>query len=94
MRSTISGISPFTSSSPAHAQGAQVQRHVVDQRREVGAMVQVEAAQEILIGLAAARMLDGNHSRHRLEQLRHAQQRRTASRLPQWPLRSPPSQCR
>jgi hypothetical protein len=48
---------------------AQIERHAVDIGREVRAMVEVEATQKILIGLAAAGMLDRDHPGNGLEQL-------------------------
>ena len=54
---------------------AQVQRHAVEDRREVGAVIEVEAAQEILVRLAAAGVLHGDHARHGFEQLGDAQHR-------------------
>ena len=54
---------------------AQVPRHAVHVRREVRAVVQVEAAQEVLVGFAAARVLHRNQSGYRLEQLGNAQHR-------------------
>ncbi len=52
---------------------AQVPGHAVDVRREVRAVVEVEAAQEVLVRLAAARVLGGHHAGHGLEHVRHAQ---------------------
>ena len=53
---------------------AHVDRHAVHEHRKVGAVVEVEAAQEILVGLAAAGMRGGDKSRHELEQVAGAQQ--------------------
>ncbi len=53
---------------------AQVHRHVVDVGREVGAVVEVEAAQEVLVRLAAARVLGGDQAGDDFEQLGHAEQ--------------------
>ena len=50
-----------------------VDRNPVDPDAEVRAMVEVEAAQKILIGLAAARMLRGHHTRCGFDQLAGAQ---------------------
>ncbi|CAI8847344.1 protein of unknown function [Methylococcus capsulatus] len=54
--------------------GRQVHRHPVDPGGEVGAVVQVEAAQEILVGLAGAAVLRGQHAGHDLDQFAHPQQ--------------------
>jgi hypothetical protein len=59
----------------AMAMGPQVQRHVVDVRREVGAMIEIEPAQEVLIGLTRTRVLGGDQPRNDLEQLGDPQQR-------------------
>jgi hypothetical protein len=59
----------------AVAVGADVHLHAVDVGREVGPVIEVEAAQEVLVGLAAARMLRGDHPRYRLQQFGGAQQR-------------------
>jgi hypothetical protein len=53
---------------------AHVHRHVVDDGREVGAVVEVETAQEVLVGLARPGMLDGDQAGHGFQQLGHAQQ--------------------
>jgi hypothetical protein len=53
---------------------AQVHRHVVYIVGKVGAVIEIEAAQEILVGLAGARMLNGDEPRDDLQQLRDAQQ--------------------
>jgi hypothetical protein len=53
----------------------QVQRHAVQRGGQVGAVVQVEAAQEVLVGLARARVLGGGQARHGLDQLARTQQR-------------------
>jgi hypothetical protein len=55
--------------------GAEVHRHVIDGEAEVGPVVEVEAAQEVLVGLAPARMLGGDQSGRGLEDLARAQQR-------------------
>jgi hypothetical protein len=54
---------------------AEVDRHVVDRQREVGSVIEVEAAEEILVGLAATGMLGGDQARRCLEQLTGAKQR-------------------
>ncbi len=46
-----------------------VHRHAVHVGGEVGAVVQVEAAQEVLVGLAAAAVLRDDHARHELQHL-------------------------
>jgi hypothetical protein len=52
----------------AVAMGAQVERHALEAGREVGAMVEVEATQEVLVGLAGTRMLSDGGARHHFEQ--------------------------
>ena len=59
----------------AMAVRAHVHRHVVDQGREIGAVIEVEAAQEVLVGLARTGVLDGDQPGHGLEQLGNSQQR-------------------
>ncbi len=59
----------------AVAVGAEVLRHVVDVQRVVGAVVEVETAQEVLVRLAAARMLRGDQTGGGFEQFAGAQQR-------------------
>ena len=54
---------------------AEVQRYVVQQSGEVGAVVQIKAAQEVLVGLAAAGVLSGDEARNHFQQLGHPQQR-------------------
>ena len=44
--------------------GDEVDRHAIGQQQEVGAVIAVEAADEVLEGLAAALMLDDQQSRH------------------------------
>src|SRR5690606_30931950 len=53
----------------------EVQRHVVEVDGVVGAVVEIEAAQEVLVGLAAARVLGGDEAGRRFEQLAGAKQR-------------------
>src|SRR5882672_10753188 len=53
----------------------QIERHAVDMDREVGAMVEVEAAQEILIRLARAAVLGDDHAGDDLQHLAGPQQR-------------------
>ncbi len=50
--------------------GAQIPRHTVDIGREIRSVVQIEAAQEVLVGLAAPRMLCRDHAGNDFEQLR------------------------
>jgi hypothetical protein len=47
--------------------GAHVDRHAVERDIDIGAVIEVEAAQEILVGLALAAVLRGDQSRHDLE---------------------------
>ena len=49
----------------AVAVGAHVDRHAVDRDGEVGAVVEVEAAQEILVGFALAAVLRDDEAGHR-----------------------------
>ena len=42
--------------------GRQIDRHAGNKCREVGAVVKVETAQEVLIGLAFARVLGDDHA--------------------------------
>ena len=50
------------------AMGAHVDRHVVDGDREVGAVVEIVAAQEVLVGFALAAVLGDDQARRRFEQ--------------------------
>ena len=59
--------------------GRHVDRHVIDLRGEIGAMVEVEGAQEILVGFSLAGMLHYDQSRHVLEDRAWPQQRWLAS---------------
>ena len=52
-----------------------VHRHAQDEGGEVAAVVEVVAAQEVLVGLAVAAVLGDGHAGHRLQQLGRAQQR-------------------
>ena len=56
----------------AVAVGPQIDRHAVDEGREVRAMIEVEAAQEILVGLAAARVLGCDQTGNDFKQLADA----------------------
>ena len=49
-----------------------VDRHALDPGLEVGAVVEIEAADEILVGLAVTRVLGDDHAGHGLEQLAFA----------------------
>ena len=51
--------------------GAHVDRHFVERDVDVGAVIEVEAAQKILISLAFAAVLGGDQPRHELEYLTH-----------------------
>jgi len=55
--------------------GGHVDGHAVDKGREVGAVVEVEAAQEVLVGLAVAAVLGDDHAGHEFEHLGRAQGR-------------------
>ena len=57
----------------AMGMGSHVQRHIIERQREISAVIKVEAAQEILIGLAAAGVLGRDEPRHCLEQFANAQ---------------------
>ena len=50
-----------------------VHGHAVYEAGEIGAVVQVKAAQEILIGLAIAAVLRDDHAWHKLQHLRRPQ---------------------
>ena len=56
------------------AMAAEVQRDIIQQSGEVRAVIQVEAAQEVLVGLAAAGMLGCNEAGHHFQQFGHPQQ--------------------
>jgi len=47
--------------------GAHVDWHVLERDIDIGAVIEVEAAQEILVGLALPAVLGGDQSRHHLE---------------------------
>ena len=55
--------------------GRQVDRHAGDRGREVGAVVEVEAAQEVLVGLAVAGVLGDQQAGHPFEDVGRAQRR-------------------
>ena len=52
-----------------------VERHALDARLEVGAVIEVEAAHEVLVRLALARVLRDDDAGHRLQQLALARDR-------------------
>ena len=52
-----------------------VERHAVEERREVGAVVQIEPTHEVLVGLTPARVLRDDQARDRLEDLAGTEQR-------------------
>ena len=58
-----------------------VHRHAVDEGGEVGAVVQVEAAQEVLVRLTVAAVLGDDHPRHELQHLGLAQDRAALDQL-------------
>ena len=45
----------------------QIQRHAVEENGEIRAVIEIEAAKEILVGLAAAGVLRDDHARNRLQ---------------------------
>src|SRR5208282_1505444 len=53
----------------------QVQRHTVEENGDIRAMVEIEAAKKILVGLAAARVLRDDETGKRLQNLSRAKQR-------------------
>ena len=57
------------------AVAGQVHRHARDGRAEVGAVIEVEATQEVLVGLAVTGMLRDDQAGHDLQQLAGAQAR-------------------
>jgi hypothetical protein len=50
--------------------GTHVDRHVDDRDRQIGAVVEIVAAQEILVGFALARVLRDDQTRRSLPSLR------------------------
>ena len=50
-----------------------VDRHAVHKRGEVGAVVEVEAAQKVLVGFAITTVLGDDDARHKLQHLGRAQ---------------------
>ncbi len=55
--------------------GRPVHRHAVDEAGEIGAVIEVEAAQQVLVGLALAGVHRDHQARHALEQLADAEDR-------------------
>ena len=55
--------------------GRQVHRHAVDGEREVGAVIEVEPAQEVLVRLAVARVLGDDQPGHGLQELAATEER-------------------
>src|SRR5262249_33608552 len=53
----------------------EVERHVVEEDREVGPVIEVEAAQEVLVGLPTASMLRDDDAGNGLEELTAARDR-------------------
>ena len=51
------------------AMGAHIERHAVEIEREVGAVIEVEAAQEILVGFAVAAVLRDDKTWHDFQRL-------------------------
>ncbi len=49
-----------------------VQRHVLEIGGEIGSVIEIESAQEILVGFARARMLGGNQTGNDLEKFHHS----------------------
>ena len=56
------------------AMGTEVHLYIVDIGREIRPVIEVEAAQKVLVGLPTARVLGGYHSRHRFKQFGNPQQ--------------------
>src|SRR5579872_2979670 len=57
------------------AMARQIDRHPVDMDCEIGAVIEIEPAQEILIGLAAAAMLGHDYARNHLEDFGRSEER-------------------
>ena len=55
--------------------GRKINRDIVHGKGEVRSMIQIEPAQEILVGLAVARVLGHHHPRYGLQQFAPAQKR-------------------
>ena len=62
--------------------GAQVDRHVVDGDRNVGAVIEIEAAQEILVGLAFAAVLRHRQAGRRFKEFARARDRTRVEIVP------------
>ena len=58
-----------------------VHRHAAHAGGEVGAVVKVEAAQKVLVGLAVTRVLGDDHARHKFKHLARAQRRPALEQL-------------
>ena len=66
----------------------EIERHVIEIGGEIRAVVEIETAQEVLVGFPAARMLGNNHARHSFHNFSHAQNRARLKLLrPDSPLR-------
>jgi hypothetical protein len=59
----------------AMAVGSEIPRHIVDVGGEVGAVIEIEAPQEVLIRFAATGVLSSDQSGHGFEQFGNPQQR-------------------
>jgi hypothetical protein len=55
--------------------GAHVDRHVIERDVDIGAVIEIEATQEILVGLALSTVLRGDQSRHDLEHFTYSSSR-------------------
>ena len=62
--------------------GAHVDRHVVDRDRQVGAVIEIIAAQEILVGFALAAVLRHDQAGHGLQNFSRPRHRRALSSSP------------
>ncbi len=54
--------------------GAHIDRHAVDRDGEIGAVIEIETAQEILVGLAVPAVLGDDQTRHDFERFRGPRQ--------------------
>jgi hypothetical protein len=61
--------------------GAHIDRHGVDVGGEIGAMVEIVSAQEILVGLAITTMLGDDHSGHKFQQFAGTQRGAVADQV-------------
>src|SRR5262245_35943032 len=66
----------------AVAVGAHVDRHAVDRDGEIGAVVEIKATQEILVGLALARVLGHDQAGRRFEEFARPRHRLRLEALP------------